>query len=218
MQAALREDGVAEREELLAWNRLPERNVELVLFYVVGDRGAYREALASVDALRWYELAPVDESSFYLYACEEPRDGEASFRDAFADLELVVLPPIVFDHRGHIHLTIVGEAGSFQRLLESLPEGVDATVAGLGEYDRRHGTLAGALSERQYEAVRAAVELGYYERPASAELADVGAAIGCAASTASDLLARAESAVMRRIVAGPETTPTEGPQGSRTGS
>lgn len=218
MQAALREDDVAEREELLAWNRLPERDVELVLFYVVGDRAAYREALETVDDIRWYEVAPVDDTSFYLYACEEPRDAGASFRDAFVDLELVVLPPIVFDHRGHIHLTLVGESGSFQRLLKALPADVDATVAGLGEYDRRHGTMAGALSDRQYEAVRAAVELGYYETPASAELADVGAAIGCAASTASDLLARAEAAVMRRIVAGPETTPTEGPSASPTRS
>jgi predicted DNA binding protein len=55
------------------------------------------------------------------------------------------------------------------------------------------------LTDRQREAVRAAVEAGYYAVPREASLADVAEAIGCAESTASEHLRRAEAAVMRRL-------------------
>jgi predicted DNA binding protein len=203
MQQFLREGDAIEYEELLAWNLMPDRDVEFALFYVAGDRAAYRERIEAVDSVRRFSLTAVDERSFYSYVCQETRDADVAFREAFADLELVVIPPLVYDHQGDLHVTLVGEAENFRRLLEGLPEEMDADVRSLGEYDRRHATVTGDLTDRQYEAVAAAVELGYYDTPATASLEAVGEALDCAPSTASNLLSKAEAAVMGRVVRGP---------------
>ena len=203
MQEFLREGDAIEREELVAWNLMRDRDVEFALFYVVGDQSAYRREIETVDSVPRYTLSSVDDGSFYAYVCQETREADDAFRAAFADLELVVLPPIVYDHRGDVHMTVVGEADSFGRLVEGLPEGMDADVRSLGRYDRRHGAVTADLTDRQYEAVEAAVRAGYYDTPARADLADVGAALDCAPSTASNLLSRAEAAVLGRIVRGP---------------
>ena len=58
------------------------------------------------------------------------------------------------------------------------------------------------MTDRQLEAVATAVEIGYYAVPREAGLADVAAALGCAESTASNLLRKAEASVMGRLVDG----------------
>lgn len=202
MQQFLREGDAIEYEELLAWNLVPDRDVEFALFYVAGDLAAYRERIEQVDSVRRFSLTAVDEGSFYAFVCQETRDADVAFREAFADLELVVIPPLVYDHDGDLHVTLVGEADTFQRLLEGLPAEMDADVRSLGEYDRRHATVTGDLTDRQHEAVAAAVDLGYYDTPATASLEEVGAALDCAPSTASNLLSKAEAAVMGRVARG----------------
>ena len=49
-------------------------------------------------------------------------------------------------------------------------------------------------------AVETAAELGFYEVPREAGVAEVAAALDCADSTASTLLQEAEARVMRRLV------------------
>jgi predicted DNA binding protein len=201
MQAFLRDGEAVDFEELLAYNPMRGHDVEYALFYVAGEIDPYRSAIDDVDSVRRYTLTPVDDGAFYSYVCQETREADVAFREAFEELELVVLFPVVYEGDGTVRMTLVGEPANFRLLLEGPPEGMDADVRALGEYDRREGTVAGALTDRQYEAVSAAVDLGYYETPAEAELADVGDAIGCAASTASDLLSKAEATVMAQVVA-----------------
>jgi predicted DNA binding protein len=199
MQQFLREGDAVEFEELLAYNAMRGHDVEYALFYVAGDVEPYRAAIADVESVRRYTLAPIDDGAFYSFVCQETREADVAFREAFEELELVVLLPVVFEGDGTVRLTLVGEEANFRLLLEGLPADVEADVRALGEYDRRQGRLAGALTDRQHEAVRTAVDLGYYNTPAEADLADVGAALDCAPSTASNLLSRAEAAVMGRV-------------------
>ena len=77
---------------------------------------------------------------------------------------------------------------------------LDVTVEEVGDYDRRHATVASDVTDRQFEAVSAAVEVGYYAVPREAGLGDVAGELGCAESTASNLLRKAEASVMRRVV------------------
>jgi len=64
-----------------------------------------------------------------------------------------------------MRMTLVGEGENLGVLVDRLPDAVDATDDELGEFDRRFASLAGVLTRRQYEAVRAAAELGYYGMP-----------------------------------------------------
>lgn len=202
MQRFLARSDAMEREELHAWN-LSREDVQFVLFYVVGDIDAYRERIDAVDAIRAYELTPVDEESFYAYVSQAYRDAEERFFDAFAALRLVVVPPIVFDGSGLLTVTVVGNGEALTRLVETLRGQADigVEVLEIGDYDRRHGAVTGGLTDRQFEAIETATRLGYYAAPREASLADVADELGIAEATASELLRRAESHLMDRLVA-----------------
>ncbi|MFB6300299.1 MAG: helix-turn-helix domain-containing protein [Halobacteriales archaeon] len=198
MEEFLRTADAIDREELLAWNLTPE-TVEYALFYVEGDIGAYRSRIADVDSIRSFNLTPIDAGSFYSYVCQETRAEEQRWRAAFARRNLVVVPPIVYDGTG-MSLTIVGEGKDLTALLEALPDPIDTEIDGIGDYNRRHGTIAGSLTDRQLEAVTTAVELGYFDVPREASLGDVADLLGCADSTASNHLRKATADVMTRLV------------------
>jgi predicted DNA binding protein len=200
MQAFVRHEDAVEYEELRAANLFPDSDVEYELFYVVGDRERYRRTIEDVESVRSYNLTPVDDRSFYVWACQETREADLHWREAFLDRELMTVMPIHIDDRADMHMTLVGEGENLSALVETIPGIIDVTVEEVGEYDRRHGSLLGRLTERQFEAVRAAVSLGYYRTPKEATLADVGEALDCTAGTASTLLSKAENAIMCRLV------------------
>ena len=189
-------------EELQAWSVRPDSGREYALYYVEldGDRARYRAAIESVDAIVEYELAPIDDDALHVWVCEETRPETRAWRGAFADRHLIVVPPVRFDDEAVIGLTIVGDAGDAQAVLDDLPGSVDVRVAEIGSYDRRGGAIAGALTTRQREAVETAIAIGYYAVPREASLADVADALGCAESTASVLLRRAERDLFSRVL------------------
>lgn len=200
MQAFIRDEDVVAYEELLTWNVLEDRDVEYELFYVVADRGRYREQVASVDSVRWFELTPIDGDSFYVYVCQERRAEDAAWREAFAALEILVVPPIRYHDDGRFDVTLLGEGENLRAVVDGLPESVETTVLEVGEYDRRHPRVTSDVTDRQLEAARAAVDAGYYERPREGTLADVADRLGVTESTASTLLQEAESRVMHALL------------------
>ncbi|UPW00679.1 helix-turn-helix domain-containing protein [Halorussus gelatinilyticus] len=200
MQNFIADSPAVAREELLAWNILREASVEYLLFYVEGDLDPYRTAIAEVDSIPEYTLVPIDSRSFYAYVHQETRETDTDFRSVFARRQLLVVPPIEYTGEGHMRFTLIGAPEDLRSLLDELPERIAADVEEVGDYDRRHGTVAGGLTDRQFEAASVAARLGYYEVPREASLADVADELDCAESTASNLLRKAEASVMRRIV------------------
>jgi len=204
MQRFLASSPSMERAELHAWN-LSREDVQFALFYMAGDAGAYRERIEGVDVVEWYEVTPVDEDGFYSYVCQPYTEADESFFRAFAELSLVVVPPIVYDADGDARVTVVGRGDSLGALVESLREGpgVGVEVLEVGTYDRRHESVTGGVTDRQLEAVRTATAMGYYAVPREASLSAVADELGVALATASELLRRAESRLMGRLFGGP---------------
>ncbi|QCS41567.1 helix-turn-helix domain-containing protein [Natrinema versiforme] len=201
MQRFIREGDAVRYEELRAWNILgPEGDREYELFYAEADREVYVEAIEAVDSVRWYDLTPIDDDSFYVYICQETREEDVRWRESFAALDLVIVPPVIYDSEAAFYMTIVGAGDDLQAMLEGLPDEIDVTVRAIGEYDRRHAPLTGDLTDRQLEAVEAAVAVGYYEVPREAGVESVAERLGCASSTAATLLQKAQARVMRRLV------------------
>lgn len=200
MQAFVRHEDAVRYEELKAWNLRGEPGVEYALYYVEGDRERYRDALEEVDTIREYSIAPIDDEAFHVYVCEETRPETTAWRAAFDALELVVVPPIRVDERGTMGLTLVGDGEDIARLLEDVPDEIVVRIDEIGTYDRRGGTIASALSDRQLDAVSVALEAGYYDVPRRASLAEVAAELEIAESSASLLLRRAERAVLSRLL------------------
>lgn len=201
MQSFLAASPAMERVELRAWN-LSRDDVGFALFYAVGDVDAYRDRIEGVEQVRAYELAPVDDRSFYAYVCDERSAGDETFREAFAELRLVVIPPLVYEGDGRVLVTAVGAGEALQTLTAALREesdvGVD--VAAVGSFDRPRAGVTGALTDRQYDAVTTATRMGYYDVPRKASLSAVADELGVVHATASELLRRGESRLMSGLL------------------
>ena len=201
MQEFLVTSEAMNRAELHAWN-LSRDDVQFALFYIDGDLDAYRDRIDDVEPIEWYDLSPVDETGFYSYVCQTYTESDTAFFRAFAELSLVVLPPLVYDADGWLDVTVVGRNGALTSLVDALEERADigVDVREIGTYDRRLGTVTGGLTDRQFEALETATEVGYYAVPRQASLTAVAKELGVANSTASELLRRAESRLMSRLV------------------
>ena len=174
------------------------------LFHIEGPVEPYEPALQSVPGVLEYELSPCPDESFYLYVQEELRDRDAELVEAFTQPGVIGVLPVEYRADGTVRLSGVGPAGRLQAAVDETPEGMDVEVLEVGEYGARGLGAGSDLTDRQYEAVVAAVEAGYYQTPREGSVEDVGDRLDCAPGTAAELLRRAERTVMADIVsAGP---------------
>jgi hypothetical protein len=192
MQAFIRDSTAVQYEEMLAWRIRPTEETEYALYYVEGDINQYRQAVAEVPTVLDCRITPIDDSAAHVLVCEATRADTLTWRTAFADRDLIVVPPIRFDSSAAMAMTIVGAGPEINDTLDAVPPDIDVTINEIGTYDKRGGTLAATLSARQLDAVTTALHLGYYDVPRTAALHDVAATLECAESTASKLLRRAE--------------------------
>ncbi|WP_255198758.1 helix-turn-helix domain-containing protein [Halorarius litoreus] len=76
-------------------------------------------------------------------------------------------------------------------------------------YIRATSDPTGLLTDRQHAMVARAAELGYYSVPRDCTLSELAADLGIAKSTASEVLARAESKVVGRYLEDAATLPAD---------
>jgi hypothetical protein len=184
----------------------PADGVATFLFHVEGPVEPYASAVADVSSVREHEVSSCPDDTFYLYVREKISQRGRAFVEAFSQPGVVGVMPIEYRADGTVRLTAVGPADRLQTAVDETPDGMDVEVLEVGEYDARRLDAGSELTDRQFEAVAAAVELGYYETTREATVADVGDALDCAPGTAAELLRRAERSVMGRVVStGPVT-------------
>jgi DNA-binding CsgD family transcriptional regulator len=184
------------REELWTWRFVGD--LPTMLFRVVGPVGPYRKRIADVDSVAEYTLTPVTDEAFYAVVRATPTSGEWDWILAFARESIVVVPPVTYTDTGTAVFEVLGDPDDLRGLLADLPPSVDTTVERLGACDRRRSP-EGVLTERQRDVVATALELGYYEVPRDATVAEVAAELDITDSTVSAHLRKAESAVMRGL-------------------
>lgn len=165
-------------------------NPETLLFYVEGDREACKAVLSSGLQIEDYDIMPGSEDGFFLYVRATIWDQHKSLVEAFHRETVVTIPPVEFRSDRTMHLTVIGKSDELQAAIDELPDGIDVDILRIGGYtdafDRR-------LTDRQQEALSAAWTIGYYAVPREGDLETVADELGCATSTASDLLRRAEA-------------------------
>ncbi|PSQ50340.1 hypothetical protein BRD19_01170 [Halobacteriales archaeon SW_7_65_23] len=146
-------------------------------------------------------LYRIDGSTGHLLLRLDPAEtaiGEHLF-GLLEDSGLLVLTPAVY-REGTVQAAFVGENAAIQAVMDHLPPAFDVVVEELTGSVPRQETAADRLSERQREAVRAALDLGYYDQPRRATHGDVAERLGCAPSTASEHLRKAEAALVRAAI------------------
>ena len=181
---------------LLDWNIAADRDT--VLYAIRGDPTPFTSAAPESPAVESVETAAAGPE--WTYALLEVRTAETETFDAVRRARrrpgLVVRKPVVY-REGAMHFRVVGDPAPLQAALEAAPEGVDVEVEAVGRFRGALHAPAATLSDRQREAVEAALAAGYYDQPRGATHEDVADRLGCAPATASDHLQKAEAKLVR---------------------
>jgi predicted DNA binding protein len=187
LQYLLDADAVGEARAL-DWNRGDaERSTHL--YGIDGDGTRFADLARETSGVDTVELSAADER--VSYALVTLRDAEVPIfggsATAIDRAGLVVQRPLVYRDgciRGHI----VGDPGTLQTTLDELPEHVRVRVDAIQQFPSAEVSPATTLTDRQQEALRTALEMGYFDTPRGATQADVADELGCAANTASEHL------------------------------
>ncbi|WP_435098967.1 helix-turn-helix domain-containing protein [Halarchaeum sp. P4] len=160
--------------------------------------GAVADTLADDSAVLDY--AVVDEHTLYVHL--RPGARVLALLDLLESHRLILDTPVRFD-ADRVTVTLVGRAERITEAADALPDDVraDMRVERLAEYTGDH-PLQDALTQRQREVLATAIDVGYYQNPRDATVADVAAELGVAVSTASEHLRKIEARVLPRLVDG----------------
>jgi hypothetical protein len=197
-QFAVETDSVSEYELLSAWPT-PDGGATLLLRFA-GDADAYRAALGDVASAVDYHVSAGAGDSVYVYVRDTQEYAPGYTIADLLEPGLVVELPMVFHTDGSATGAFVGPPERVQSVVDAVADDVSVSVEAVSTYGRHGGDGGGRLTDRQFEAVAAAVDLGYYGATRAASVEDVGDRLGCSASTAAEHLRRAEATVMERVV------------------
>ncbi len=197
MHQYLDEADHARWSKMLTWNHSHE-DLTFALFHVLAEREPYVERLAAVDRVVDYDITEAAGGGFYVFVREETSPQVETFQRAFTHEGLLVVPPLTYQPNGELTLTVLGAPEALRSVVGGFPEELSATVDRLGEYD--HEGVGRRLTSRQRDALQAALDVGYYDVPRSGGVDDVADGLGCAPSTASTHLRKAESSLVREAL------------------
>jgi hypothetical protein len=197
MYGVLTTASYVERATALQWNYTGDALG--ILHQVVGDRAAFEAALEEVPQVVGYELAPAGEDSFYAYVRDATTDGLDELFEPITSGGVVVVPPIRYRPDGTVAFSLFGPDEELQAGLSAVPDPVEVTVERVGGLASTAAAAEASLTRRQREVLEAAIEVGYYDVPRSADHEAVAAATDCAPSTAAEHLRKAESRVLSAL-------------------
>lgn len=100
---------------------------------------------------------------------------------------------------GTVTFSMFGPGEMIQAAIDTVPNPVSVTVEEISGLQAMPQTVASALTDRQREAVEAAIEVGYYDVPRTGSQDDVATRLDCAPSTAAEHLRKIESKVLRSL-------------------
>ena len=190
MHAFLCESPAVDREYLLDGH--VDEGIETIASYIEGDPAAYETALTERLDPETYEIYPTGDG-FFCYLRAPLSESNSEIMVAFQQETLAIVPPIEFHSDRRMLLSLVASTEDIQTIIETLPDGMGVDVLSVGSVPQIVGST---LTDRQREAVEAAVACGYYAVPREGSLQEVADSLGCAESTASVLLRRGH----RRLV------------------
>lgn len=186
-----------DRSLALQWNQ--SGDTLGILHYARGDADAFEAAIREIPEVMGYDIERACDDEFYVYISDA---STPSLREMFGSLTagtVVIVPPIVYREDGWVTLSLFGPDEDLQEAIDRIPEPVEVQVEAVSGLDSVAAAVETRLTDRQREAVEAALDLGYYEVPRTAGHEDVAAELGCAPSTAAEHIRKAEAAVLRSV-------------------
>jgi predicted DNA binding protein len=97
---------------------------------------------------------------------------------------------------------VLGSLETLQAAVAAMPEAVETRIERVGGHELGRPPLPPQFPARQWEALTVAFEAGYYDVPRTATRDDVADQLGCAPSTATEHLQKAERRLVRWCLEG----------------
>lgn len=183
--------------QVVNWNVSP--SPAAFLLRIAGDRQRFEALLARDETVDEYEFLPVSDHESYCFVTGPGTADAQALWEHFETGSLMTIPPAEWNADGSYSFRIVGRERDIQSAVASVPEGARIEVDAVGGTTVAPDSVRDRLSDRQREAVEAAVRLGYYEVPRTATTEEVAAELDCAVSTAAEHLRKAESKVFEGL-------------------
>ncbi|ELZ03803.1 helix-turn-helix domain-containing protein [Natrialba aegyptia] len=118
----------------------------------------------------------------------------------FRQYEIVVDWPMEYTDQGGLRITMLGADEKIREAIAEIPDGVQITLEGIGEYHPDMHRLASLLTERQQELLELAIDEGYYEMPRRATLRDLADRENISVGTVGEHLRKIETKVITELV------------------
>lgn len=182
----------------LVWNFSGDRLG--TLHYVEADSERYVAALEKIPLVLDHQVVAVGEDAFYAYHQCSVEAGVGALFETFTRGSLLVVPPAEFGDGGTTTVSLFGDEAEIQAAIESVPEPVTVEILAVNGMGNAPTVATATLSDRQREAVTAALDLGYYEVPREASNEAVAERLDCAPSTAAEHLRKAESKLLQSVL------------------
>lgn len=188
-----------ERSRALQWNQSGETLG--ILHYARGDADAFEAALQEIPEVMGYEIERAGDDEFYVYLSDATTPSLEEMFGSLTAGTVVIVPPILYREDGWVTLSLFGPDEDLQEAIDRIPEPIEVRVEAVSGLDSVAAAVETRLTDRQRDAVAAALELGYYEVPRRASHEDVAAEMGCAPSTAAEHIRKAEAKLVESAFA-----------------
>lgn len=189
-----------EREALtnLGWHS--DGSYTLLYRLRASEQASLPRALDEDDDVKRYELVTESDRLFaFLHVSE--REALSELLSIAEEHALLLDPPFQFTSQG-VRVTVAGEEAALQAAFAAATDRIAVDVEWTGGFTPGRPAALNHLTERQREALTTAYEMGYYESPREVSFEEVAEELGCASSTANELLRRAEATVVDAVLAG----------------
>jgi predicted DNA binding protein len=167
-----------------------------LLIYIEGDVNVFQNQIQQKPEVLDFEIMETGDSSFYTYFQTELNEISEQLFATLTRGSLLMVPPYTYGD-GSVTISLFGPTDEVQTAVAKIPAPFEVKineVSGLGAIP---GLSEPVFSERQYDALEAAKDIGYYDIPRQGTYEDIAARIGCAPSTAAEHLRKAEAKIIR---------------------
>lgn len=198
--AYLLESPAVTEAKAIDWNRA-DATTTSHLYGIDGDVNQFADAARETPGVASVTLAASEDPRSY--AMLDVRDDAVPMfgvvEEALARAGIVIRRPLVYRNK-RIHGHVVGDATALQAVLDTAPDTMNIQIDEIGRFPSARANPASKLSDRQWEALEAARELGYYNQPREATHDDIAERLDCAPNTAGQHLQKAEAKLVEAVM------------------
>lgn len=187
-------DGVS-RESLIDFDWRNDGTYTLLYRFTGPDPDALRDLLEGHGEVMGYEVVPEEDQRIYAFMHVSEREAFSELMAIAEENALLLDPPFRYTEDG-VRVTVAGSDESLQTAFAAANERMHIDVESTGEFVPDQPAYLDRMTDRQYEALVTAHEMGYYETPRAVSFEEVADELGCAPSTANELLRRAEAVLV----------------------